>query len=64
MRKYTCIDEEKALLKDAKLMKISAFGCASAALAVEGYALMTISLVPKKAFVVPTYKVFKTKYIC
>lgn len=36
-------------------MKMSALGCASAALTVDGYILITISRVPKKAFVVPAH---------
>lgn len=56
----TCIEDANALLKDAKLMKISALGCASAAAAVELYILITISLVPKNAFVVPA-RYIKTK---
>ncbi len=38
-------------------MKISAFGCDSAACFVELYIFITISRVPKKAFVVPKKEV-------
>jgi hypothetical protein len=48
------MEEAKALLKEAKLMKMSAWGWASAAATVEGNILITISFVPKNALVVPT----------
>ena len=54
-REITCIDEAYALLKEAKLMKMSALGWYSAAEAVDEYILMTISLVPKNALVVPMH---------